>query len=375
MKIGKRLLSALLIAAMSLTFALTGCSSQEAKSEEPAAGNTSQSDSAASGKNLNVAILLNGTLGDKAFFDSAANGAKMMESELGCTTKVIEMTADETKWVPALTDASENPDYDIIIVGTWQMSEKLAQIAPQYPDKKYIIFDSSVDYKNGKCSNVYSIEYKQNECSFLAGVAGALTSKTGKLGFVGGMENTVINDFLMGYIQGAKAVNPNIKILISYVGNFTDTAHAKELTLAQINQGADVVFQVASNAGLGVIDGCAAKGKYVIGVDSDQALAFQSSDPAKAQAILTSALKRVDMSITKAVKESQEGTLKYGQSQSLGLADDCVGLGTYNKNVSKDVQDKVAEYAEKIKDGSIKVDSAFGKSTSEIEAARKSVRP
>ncbi|QEY35985.1 BMP family ABC transporter substrate-binding protein [Caproiciproducens galactitolivorans] len=359
---------------MSLTFALTGCSSQEAKSEEPA-GSTSQSGSAASGKKLNVAILLNGTLGDKAFFDSAANGAKMMESELGCTTKVIEMTADETKWVPALTDASENPDYDIIIVGTWQMSEKLAQIAAQYPDKKYIIFDSSVDYTDGKCSNVYSIEYKQNECSFLAGVAGALTSKTGKLGFVGGMENTVINDFLMGYIQGAKAVNPNIKILISYVGNFTDTAHAKELTLAQINQGADVIFQVASNAGLGVIDGCAAKGKYVIGVDSDQALAFQSSDPAKAQSILTSALKRVDISITKAVKEAQAGTLKYGQSESLGLADDCVGLGTYNKNVTKDVQDKVAEYAEKIKSGSIKVDSAFGKSTSEIEAARKSVRP
>ncbi|MCY1713425.1 BMP family lipoprotein [Caproiciproducens galactitolivorans] len=375
MKFGKRLLSAILVLAMSLTFVLTGCSSEESQGSAAASGSTAQSGTEKAGKKLNVAILLNGTLGDKAFFDSAANGAKMMESELGCTTKVIEMTADETKWLPALTDASENPDYDIIIVGTWQMAEKLAQIAAQYPDKKYIIFDSSVDYKDGKCKNVYSIEYKQNECSYLAGVAGALSTKTGKIGFVGGMENTVINDFLVGYIQGAKAANPNIKVLTSYVGNFTDTAHAKELTLAQINQGADVVFQAASNAGLGVIDGCTAKGKFVIGVDSDQALAFQSSDPAKANAVLTSALKRVDISITKAVKEAQAGTLKFGEAETLGLADNCVGLGTYNKGVSKDVQDKVTEFAEKIKSGSIKVDTAFGKSTSEIEAVKKSVRP
>lgn len=369
MKFGKRILSAILAVSMALTFALTGCSSEESGNSTAASGGS------AADKKLSVAILLNGTLGDKAFFDSAANGAKMMESELGCTTKVIEMTADETKWIPALTDASENPDYDIIIVGTWQMTEKLEQIAEQYPDKKYIIFDSSVDYKDGKCPNVYSIEYKQNECAFLAGVAGALTTKTGKIGFVGGMENTVINDFLVGYIQGAKAANPNIKVLTSYVGNFTDTAHAKELTLAQINQGADIVFQCASNAGLGVIDGCAQKQKYVIGVDSDQALAFQSSDPTKAQYILTSALKRVDISITTAVKEAQAGTLKYGKSETLGLAENCVGLGTYNKAVTKDVQDKITEFSKKIQSGSIKVDTAFGKSTSEIEAVKASVKP
>jgi basic membrane protein A len=380
----KRILSALVSAVMIFSVALTGCSggdasSTAAPSDKPANSKEETTSTALNkGKKMNVAVLLNGTLGDKAFFDSAASGAKMMVDQLGCTTKVIEMGYDETKWLPTLIDASEDPSYDVIIVGTWQMSEKLQQIAPQYPDKKYIIFDSSVDYKKAKFENVYSIEYKQNECAYLAGAVGALTTKTGKIGFVGGMENTVINDFLMGYIQGAKEANPKIKVSVAYVGNFSDSARAKELTLAQINQGSDIVFQVASTAGLGVIDGCTEKGKYAIGVDSDQAEALKASDPKKAAAILTSALKRVDVSIFNAIKEAQQGTLIYGQAVSLGIAENCVGLAkndTYNAAVSKDVQKKIEEFSGKIANGSAKVDSAFGKTADQVEAVRASVRP
>lgn len=373
----KKAISAVLAVSMILTVGLTGCSdSEDGGASTAKAGSTTAAKSSESGskKNLNVAILLNGTLGDKAFFDSANDGAKMMQSKLGCTTKVVEMTADETKWLPALTDAAENPDYDIIIVGTWQMTEKLAKIAAQHPDKKFIIFDSSVDYTGGKCPNVYSIEYKQNECAYLAGVVGALSTKTGKIGFIGGMENTVINDFLIGYIQGAKAANPNIKVLTSYVGNFTDTAKAKELTFAQINQGADIVFQCASTAGLGVIDGCAEKGKFAIGVDSDQAEALKASEPAKAKCILTSAMKRVDQSIFQAVQNAQKGSLSYGKSVSLGLAEDCVGLGQFSTSVSADVQKKAEEYANKIKSGNIKVDTAFGKTADQIKKIKDSVK-
>jgi len=381
----KRILSALLSAVMIFSVALTGCSNGSATSKSDSsakaadsAAQTSAAESKATGKKLNIAVLLNGTLGDKAFFDSADAGAKMMVDKLGCTTKVIEMGYDETKWLPTLIDTSEDSSYDIIIVGTWQMAEKLQQVAPQYPDKKYIIFDSSVDYTKAKYPNVYSIEYKQNECAFLAGAVGALTTKTGTIGFVGGMENTVINDFLMGYIQGAKQSNSKIKVSVAYVGNFSDSARAKELTLAQINQGSDIVFQVASTAGLGVIDGATEKGKYAIGVDSDQAAALQASDPKKAKAILTSALKRVDVSIFNAVKQAQEGTLVYGQAVSLGIADNCVGLAkndTYNTAVPQDTQKKIDDLAGKIADGSIKVDTAFGKTAAQIEAVRASVRP
>lgn len=234
----KRLLSAILALTMSCAL-FAGCQSNQddtSKASDDAAPTSSEAGEAGEQEGLNVAILLNGSLGDKAFFDSAANGADMLEKQLGCTTKVVEMTYDETKWEPTLLDFSEDPDYDVIVVGTWQMSEKLQAIAPQYPDKKYIIFDSTVDYEQEGVENVYSIEYKQNESSYLAGALAALTTKTGTIGFVGGMENTVIDDFMVGYIQGTKDTKADIKVLTAFVGNFSDSARAKELTIAQINQ-------------------------------------------------------------------------------------------------------------------------------------------
>ena len=340
---------------------------EEKKAEENTAGNKP-----------NVAILLNGTLGDKAFYDSAANGAKMMQEELGLNVKTVEMTYDETKWMPTLIDFSEDKDTDIIIVGTWQMNEKLQEVAPQYPDKKYIIFDSAVDYTKDGMENVYSVEYKQNECSFLAGAAAAMSTKTGTLGFVGGMENYVVNDFLVGYVQGAKYVKDDIKINIGYVGNFNDTAKAKELTLAQINQNADIVYQVASTAGLGVIDGVTEKDKLAIGVDSDQAEAFMETDKEKAEHILTSALKRVDLSLFRAIKLETEGKLAWGTREVLGIKEGAVGIAQnsiYDSLASDETKKTVAELEEKINSGEIEVDTAFGKSTDEIQKIKDSVRP
>ena len=340
---------------------------EEKKAEENTAGNKP-----------NVAILLNGTLGDKAFYDSAANGGKMMQEELGLNVKTVEMTYDETKWMPTLIDFSEDKDTDIIIVGTWQMNEKLQEVAPQYPDKKYIIFDSAVDYTKEGMENIYSIEYKQNECSFLAGAAAAMSTKTGTLGFVGGMENYVVNDFLVGYVQVAKYVKDNIKINIGYVGNFNDTAKAKELTLAQINQNADIVYQVASTAGLGVIDGVTEKDKLAIGVDSDQAEAFMETDKEKAEHILTSALKRVDLSLFRAIKLETEGKLAWGTREVLGIKEGAVGIAQnsiYDSLASDETKKTVAELEEKITSGEIEVDTAFGKSTDEIQKIKDSVRP
>ena len=340
---------------------------EEKKAEENTAGNKP-----------NVAILLNGTLGDKAFYDSAANGGKMMQEELGLNVKTVEMTYDETKWMPTLIDFSEDKDTDIIIVGTWQMNEKLQEVAPQYPDKKYIIFDSAVDYTKEGMENVYSVEYKQNECSFLAGAAAAMSTKTGTLGFVGGMENYVVNDFLVGYVQGAKYVKDDIKINIGYVGNFNDTAKAKELTLAQINQNADIVYQVASTAGLGVIDGVTEKDKLAIGVGRDQAEAFMETDKEKAEHILTSALKRVDLSLFRAIKLETEGKLAWGTREVLGIKEGAVGIAQnsiYDSLASDETKKTVAELEEKITSGEIEVDTAFGKSTDEIQKIKDSVRP
>ena len=361
-------ISGLVALLLASTMLLSGCGGAKEEAQTDASG----------ADKPNIAILLNGTLGDKAFYDSAANGGKMIQDQLGAEVKVVEMTYDETKWMPTLLEFSDDPETDIIIVGTWQMVEKLQEVAPQYPDKKYIIFDSAVDYSLGGLDNVYSIEYKQNECSFLAGAVAASATKTGTIGFVGGMENNVINDFLVGYIQGAKQVKEDIKMSIGYVGNFNDSAKAKELTLAQINQNADIIYQVASTAGLGVIDGATEKDKFAIGVDSDQAAAFMETDKVKAEHILTSALKRVDESLFRAIQLEQEGKLTWGAKEVLGISEGCVGIAKndiYKADVSAETVTMIDELEKGILDGSVVVDTAFGKSTDEIQAIKSSVRP
>lgn len=369
---------AALMAGMML-MACAGGGATAAKEETTAAsaqaGETAQ---AATEDKKKIAILLNGNLGDKAFFDSAANGGKLIEEELGYEVDVVEMSYDETKWEPTLLDFSEQEDVDIIVVGTWQLPEMLHRIAPEFPDKKYIIFDSSVDYSAGDMSNVYSIEYKQNECSFLAGAVAGIKSESGIIGFVGGMEGSVINDFLLGYIQGATHVAPETKVAISYIGNYSDSAKAKELALAQINQGADIVYQVASTAGLGVIDAATEKDLWAIGVDSDQAEAFLENDKDKAEHIITSALKRIDMSILRAIKLDAEGKLPWGEREVLGIQEEAVGIARnaiYEAALTEEERAKIDELEKGILDGSITVDTAFGKSTDEIQTIRNSVKP
>jgi len=334
---------------------------------------------------LRVALLINGTLGDRSFFDSAANGMKIIKDELGVRTKVIEMSYDPSKWEPTLADVSDM-DWDIIIVGTWQMTEMLEKIAPQHPEKKYIIFDTSVDYSKGNLDNVYSILYKQNEGSYLAGSLAAmvttsdlpLTNKEKYIGFLGGMDIPVINDFLVGYIQGAKYIEPDIKVAISYIGDFSDSAKGKEMALAQYNLGVDVGFNVAGQAGLGQIEAAKEANRYAIGVDSDQALLFEKNAPEKAKLILTSMLKRVDNSLVRAIKLYQEGELEFGKAEALGIKEGAVGLADnkyYQQLVTEEMRARLSDLRDKIESGEITVDSAIGMSKERLDEIRNSVRP
>lgn len=339
----------------------------------------------ASADKLRVVLLINGTLGDRSFFDSAANGMRIIKEELGARTKIIEMSYDPSKWEPTLADVSDM-DWDIIIVGTWQMTEMLEKIAPKHPDKKYIIFDTSVDYSKGNLDNVYSILYKQNEGSFLAGALGAmvtssdlpLANEDNYIGFLGGMDIPVINDFLVGYIQGAKYIDPEIKVAISYIGDFSDSAKGKEMALAQYNMGVDIGFNVAGQAGLGQIEAAKEANRYAIGVDSDQALLFEESAPDKAALILTSMLKRVDNSLVRAIKLYQEGKLEFGKEEALGIKEGAVGLADnkyYQKLVSDEMKAKLKELRAKIESGEIVVESAIGMSNERLDEIRNSVCP
>jgi basic membrane protein A len=334
-----------------------------------------------------ILLIINGALGDKSFFDSANRGMAMIKEKYGdkVETRVLEVGDDPTKWEPALLDASEQ-DWNLIIAGTYSISETLGEVAKQYPDKKYILYDASVPYEEGGFDNVYSIQYKQNEGSYLGGVYAAALLKSGKLpadtgtalGFLGGMDIPVINDFLVGYIAGAQSVTPDIKVAVSYAGSFTDAAKGKELGLAQYRSGVAIGFTAASQAGLGQLSAAKETGRFVLGVDSDQEAIFAESDPAIASQVISSVLKNVDVSLLQAYDQYVEGTLPFGSGKAVGLTEGAVGLvetGNMAKLAAPEVLAAIKSAKEKIASGEIKVPTAFGMATEEIAKLRDGVRP
>ncbi len=321
---------------------------------------------------LKVVLLLNGVQGDKSFFDSAVRGVKKAEKDFGIQLKIIEAGIDPAKWQPALDDAAANEDYDMLIVGTFQMTEYLQTTAPKYPDKKFIIFDAPVDYTKCACKNVYSVSYKQNEGSYLAGLyAGLMTQTSLKgmnadkiIGAVGGQDIPVINDFIVGYKQGAKdaGVDPDKGVIVQYAGSWNDPAKGKEIALAMYQQGADIVFQVAGGTGVGVFQAAQETGHYAIGVDSDQASIIAATDPEQAKVILTSMQKNVDNSLYRAIKMHLDGTLPYGTAEGLGVAEGGVSLSRnsyYDAATPADVKAKIDQAEKDLLSGKIKVDTVF----------------
>jgi basic membrane protein A len=332
-----------------------------------------------------VLNLINGTLGDKSFFDSAERGVKMVEDKLGLKTKTIEMTYNPAEWAPTLEDMSDSGEFDVIIVGTWQMVDALAEIAPYYPEITYIIYDTSMPFENGNLDNVYAMTYKQNEGSFLAGALAAMVSKKAglpysdpdnkRIGLLGGMDIAVINDFLVGYIEGAQYVDPAMKISTSYVGAWNDPAKGKEFTMAMYRQGADVVFAVAGETGNGVLEAAKEMGKWSLGVDSDMQLIYEEKDLEIVNHMLTSMLKNVDASVFRAVEMYVNGTLPMGTTEALGIKEGAVGLAE-NKyfdaflKANPEINERLEDITEKILDGTISVKSAFGLTNDELNAIR-----
>ena len=356
---------------------LFGCASESKTETTAAAGETTAAaettaeaaKAETNGEKLKVTLLVTGSFGDKAFNDSAQAGMKKLEEELKVEVNMVEMGSDKTKFEGSMLDACES-DADLIITGLWDMKEITEKVAQEFPEKKFIIFDTDVDYTVGDLSNVYSMSYKQNEGAFLAGVLAASVTKSDMefanednvIGFVGAKDTAaVINDSAVGFIEGAQFVDPDVKVLVSYVGSYVDSATAKELAITQYSNGADVVFVAAGPASVGVIEAAAESQKYCIGVDSDQALAYEGKD--EANYIISSAIKNVGESLYNAVEKAVDGTLPYGEYQILGIEDGVVGLADndiYQSVVSDDAKKAVEDAKEKLLSGEVKVDSAYG---------------
>lgn len=351
----------LIVLALLVVGVLTACAPKE---EEPVVEDK-----------LAIAFLVNGNLGDKSFFDSAKEGLDEIAAEYGVEVKVVEGSSDETKWQPALIDLCDQ-DYDIIIAGTWQMVDYVAQAAADYPEKKFIVFDTEVT----GMENVYSITYKQNEGSYLGGYLAAKLSKTGVIGGVGGMNIPVINDFFVGYIEGALQANPDIKVALSYIDSFIDSAKGKELALAQFNNNkADVIFQVAGNAGMGVLEAAAEAGFTGIGVDADQyALLVEAGKTDIANVVPTSVLKKVGASLKFALEQEIAGTLPWGTTGNLGMVEGTIGIAKnsyYEQVVSAELRAELEAIEADIASGKLVVSSAFGMSEEDLTALKASVQP
>ena len=378
-----------LLLAVVMVFALCACGQKAAPAQEaaPAEAEAPAAEAPAEDDVYHVAYLVNGNLGDKSFFDSAEAGLAKLKADGRIDYVTIEMGGtdeDQPTWLSTLYDVSESGEYDVIICGTYQMPDYLKEVATAYPDQKYLIFDDNTYV--GENANVLNMTYKQNDMGYLVGVyAACMTADTSLdninedavLGFVGGVDSPVINDFLIGFIEGAQSVNPDIKIDTRYTNDYVDTAIAKEYGLSMINDNkCDIIWGVAGNAGNGAAEAALETGKaWFIGVDSDQELTLS---PDLAALTLTSGLKNIGNSLIWFFDELDAGNDHYGTEVTLGLAEGGVGIVT-DKNFAKYASDEtkaaVSAAEEAVLNGSIVVDTAIGDNAADAVALREAVRP
>ena len=295
-----------------------------------------------------VAIVVAGTFGDRSFYDSSkAGGDRLAKDFDNVEVKYIECNNDNH--VVQMRNAADVSN--IVVCVGWEFYD-IETVAPQYPDVKWIWIDNATE---APVPNVLNITYAQNEGSYLAGYIAAAVSETKIIGAVGGQDQPVINDFIVGYKQGAAAFNPDVKVVTNYTNDYDDPAKGKECALALADQKADVIFQIASAAGDGVFEAAKERGIFAIGVDSDQK--YINPD-----VIICSMKKEVGNSIYDAVKALAGGDAsKWGTTWVADMSNGYVGIGYGEEGAPQQVSDEikaaVEELAKKIVSGEIKVDT------------------
>ena len=303
-----------------------------------------------------VAIVFDkGGKDDKSFNASAYVGAMEAKDKLGAVIKYVE-APDANSFEPMLKEFAKKADVDLIVAIGVSQSDALKKLAPMYPDKKFLIVDAEV-----KGPNISTALFQEHEGSYLVGALAALKSKSGVVGFIGGMDIPLIRRFQMGYEAGAKAVNPKAKVIVNFVGVTGDAWHnpakTKELALAQMSSKADVIFHAAGASGAGLFDAVEEhSGVYAIGVDSNQ-------NWLKSGKVLTSMLKRVDQAIFQTVSDVAQGKFQPGLRR-FGLKDGGIdyAMDSHNESlVTPEMRKRVEAIKADIISGKIKVPDFYEK--------------
>ena len=303
--------------------------------------------SAATAAPLRVAfITAEGGLGDHSFNDMINEGLKKAKAELGIEFVVIQPRAVSDFQSSLIRAAGQH--VDLVLGASFDMIAPMKAAAAAFPSQKFGIIDVGSDPIG---PNIEGAVAKDWEGSALVGVAAALTSKTGTIGFVGGKDIPVIHRFFNGYYYGAKTVKPSIKVEERYTGSFTDPAAGKEYTLALVQDGSNINFAVANLTGAGVIDAAKETKTYAIGVDSDQNCMAPGT-------VLTSMMKRVDVLAYDIVKSVKDDTFKGGENKQYGLKEGGVeaAMDQCNKGlISPETLAKMDDFKRKVISGEIVV--------------------
>ena len=261
---------------------------------------------------------------DRSFNESAAQGADRFKKETGIAYREFEIS-NQAQREQIMAQLCRHGTTIIAAIGFNQASA-VEKVAKEFPQVKFVIVDGTVDLPN-----VESINFREQESSYLCGMAAALVSKTGKVGFIGGMDIPLIRKFGLGFKSGAEAANPKIEVFENMTGTtpaaWKDPTRGAELAKGQFGRGADVIFAAAGATGEGVIQAAKDGGLLAVGCDSNQ-------DYLQPGTVLTSAVKHVDVAVYRAFMDAKNGAWKAGQ-ESLGLSEDGVGytLDEYNKGV------------------------------------------
>ncbi len=347
--------------------ALTGCGTKEEEKPKADAGTTTNADKPAETKDaqketaFTVGMVTDvGGVDDKSFNQSAWEGLQKFGAD-----NSLQKGKEGFDYLQSKSDADYSTNlnkmvrdkYGLIYGIGYMMTDAIDKIAKQQPDSKFAIVDSVVNQPN-----VANITFKEHEGSFLVGVVAGLTTKTNKIGFVGGMKGPLIGKFEAGFVAGVTAVNPKAKVEIQYAGAFDKAELGKTIASSMYASGTDIIYHAAGGTGAGVFSEAKdlkekdpSRELWVIGVDRDQAA--EGLVKSGGNVTLTSMVKRVDVAVQDVSKKTKEGQFPAGKVIEYGLHEDGVGIAPTQENVKPEVLKAVDEWKAKIISGEVKVPS------------------
>ncbi len=303
-----------------------------------------------------------GGVDDKSFNQSAWEGLKAFGEENG-----LEKGTDGYDYSQSQSDADyvtnlntlARKNFDLVFGIGYLLQPAVEEIAQQQKDTHFAIVDSVVEQPN-----VASITFKEHQGSFLVGVVAGLTTKTNKVGFVGGVEGDLIKKFEVGFVEGVKAVNPEATVDIQYAGAFDAADKGKAIASSMYGSGADIIYHSAGGTGNGVFSEAIDlkvqdpnRELWVIGVDKDQHEEGngKTKDGKEFNVTLTSMVKRVDVAVQDLSTKAKDGEFPGGEVIEYGIEEDAIGISPSDEHLSEEVKAKVKEYEEKIVNGEIEV--------------------